>query len=380
MSIALPVLLIPALGIAAYFVFCSDDKDGITTPSIGASTFTPHNVTRKAKALDDLLAMRAGQIADVDIAEMNLLCATGLPGAENLDIDGSLAKLDQWAVRVRSATKRHLYRAHDPRWADHYKHSEDWLRAEFLAQVLQEDCGVRYNMERIRNIDFRNAKDLFIHGMIGNENGGTCASMPVLYVAVGRRLGYPLKLVLTKGHVFARWDGADGTFNIETTGDGGTDSYPDEYYGTWPLKWTPQEKKASRYLISLSPAEELASFLASRAHCLLDNGRTREALDAYSAARRLAPKDPTYLAWARQAERRVRPPALAGPTGFRPPSRPHRDPMLDVERINAMNRASMRRMMQPPRPGAPGAPWPQAAQAGVSRPSEPIQPAQPPKP
>ena len=29
---------------------------------------------------------------------------------------------------------------------------------------------------------------------------GTCSSLPVLQVAVGRRLGYPLKLVTTKGH------------------------------------------------------------------------------------------------------------------------------------------------------------------------------------
>ncbi len=40
--------------------------------------------------------------------------------------------------------------------------------------------------------------------MIADDNGGTCVSMPVLYTAVARRLGYPVKLVLAKGHAFCR--------------------------------------------------------------------------------------------------------------------------------------------------------------------------------
>jgi hypothetical protein len=34
------------------------------------------------KSLDGLLAMSPSQLCHIDIAEMNLLCATGLPGAE----------------------------------------------------------------------------------------------------------------------------------------------------------------------------------------------------------------------------------------------------------------------------------------------------------
>jgi hypothetical protein len=50
---------------------------------------------------------------------------------------------------------------------------------------------------------------LFLHGLTQGR-GGTCLSMPVAYVAVGRRLGYPLKLVTAKGHLFARWESLDG--------------------------------------------------------------------------------------------------------------------------------------------------------------------------
>lgn len=381
-SIALPILTVAALIVAAYLVFSNTPPPSPPTPTAGAHTAPA--VTRKAASLDELLAMTPEQLAGVDIAEMNLLCAAGLPGGENIDIGRCLRKLDEWAAKVRAETERHLYRAHDPRWAEHYRHSENWLRAEFLAQVLQEDCGVHYNMERVRNIDFTNARDLFIHGMIDDDNGGTCSSMPVLYVAVGRRLGYPLKLVQTKAHVFVRWDDGHERFNIETTSNGGVDSYPDEYYRNWPEKWTPAEERNNRYLISLSPAEELAQFLASRGHCLLDTGRAKAAFDAYALARKLAPQDPAYPSWMRQAEARLRPPVYAGRPPHRGPDIYQNDSLADIDRITAINQASTHLCQ-----GFGGqvqgmAPQPSgmqpAAQPGAPNPYQPYQPPVPRRP
>lgn len=46
---------------------------------------------------------------------------------------------------------------------------------------------------------------------------------------------------------------------------------------------------ASReYLVSLTPAEELAVFMAARGHCYMDLRRFGEALDAYKVMARLA--------------------------------------------------------------------------------------------
>ncbi len=248
-------------------------------------------------SLDDLLKLSPDELAQVDIALVNLLCATDLPGAENLDVRHCLETLDQWTARVRETTERHLYRVTDPRYADHYHHSEAYLRAEFLAQVLQTKCGVHYNMERVENIDFTNARDLFIHGMINDPNGGTCASMPVLYVAVGRRLGYPLKLGATRAHLFVRWDGPDERFNIETSGDGFS-SFPDDYYKSWPLESTDDQIRKRGYLVSLSPVEELAQFMSLRGSCLTCNHRMEDAFNAYSVAHRYAPSNELYAVWA----------------------------------------------------------------------------------
>jgi tetratricopeptide (TPR) repeat protein len=272
-------------------------------PSPSASRVPVSPDVPRTSALQELLAKSPRELEGTDVASMNLACAEGLPGSEKLDIPRCLAKLDEWARKVKSETDRHLYRAHDPKYALHYRNSENYLRAEMLIQVLTEDCKVHYNRKRIREVDFKNSKDLFIHGMIDDTNGGTCASMPVLYVAVGRRLGYPLKLVVGKNHVFARWEDPKGgeRFNIEVTN--GMTSESDDHYRTWPEKVTPKEEKDCRLLVSLSPAEELALFLASRAHCLFDLGRFSEARGAYAQACWLDPENMSHRGWVSEAAR-----------------------------------------------------------------------------
>jgi len=246
-------------------------------------------------------------IEGYDIAALNLLCAQGLPGAEGWDERRMLDWLDQAAHTVHFETRRHWYRFTEA--PSLYNNSAAYFCCYFLLQTLQEDLGVRYNPARIRDSkfqdpkcfdpDFRDSRDLFIHGMIDGP-GGTCASMPVMYVAVGRRLGYPLKLVQTRGHLFARWNDPEGkcfgfpdTFNVEGAGEG-IASYDDEHYKTWPEPWTEIDRAEGWYLKSMTPREELASFLAMRGDCLTDNRRLGEAVQAYAWASAIAPEDKRY--------------------------------------------------------------------------------------
>lgn len=270
----------------------------------------------KLPSLGDLYSMSDEQLEALDIAVLNLRCAEGLPGAEKLDIQKCRRQLDEWAGKVRFETERHLYRVHDPRYADHYRNSEAYLRASMMLQVLQEDCGVHYNHDRIRDIDFTNSQDLFIHGIIGSENGGTCVSMPVLYTTIGRRLGYPIKLVLARQHVFCRWDGPKEKFNIEGSGEGFA-AHEDEYYMKFPMPITKKEVRAGIYLRSLSPREELAVFLEARGYCLEDIGRFDESYVAYSMANHLAPKIPQYEDHLIMALRKQHQAKLMAAVGFR---------------------------------------------------------------
>jgi hypothetical protein len=187
----------------------------LASPSgVAQEAATPSRLPVRGKSepqsLAELLVLPQTDLAHVDIALVNLRCAEGLPGSEKIDAAAILRQLDAWATLVKVETDRHLYRVKDPRYADHYRHSETYFRIELLLQTLQEDLGVRYHPDRLYSPDASDSRDQFIHGAMDKARGGTCASMPVLYIAVGRRLGYPLELVMARGHLFCRWDDGKG--------------------------------------------------------------------------------------------------------------------------------------------------------------------------
>jgi hypothetical protein len=246
-------------------------------------------------------------LGKLDVGTLNLKCAEGLPGAEDLDVPKQQAWLDEAARQVDLQTRARFEEF--TRNPGAFDNSLGHFCCHYLLRTLQELLGVKYNPARVTdsdfqnplciNPDFRDARDLFIHGMMGGP-GGTCASMPVLYVAVGRRRGYPLKLVEAPGHLFFRWDDPEGkrfgvpeVLNVEGAGDG-IGFYPDDFYRTWPREWRPIEENSGCYLKSLSPAEELAGFLATRGSCLKDNGRLEEATQSFIWATQLVPDDPRY--------------------------------------------------------------------------------------
>lgn len=249
-----------------------------------------------------------------DIAAANLRCATGLTAGSSLDIHRSVATLDAWAQQVKRETERHLYRFH--RNPAEFENSEGYFRMLMMAVVLHEDFGVRYNPNLISPASasaadyqfFANPRDVFIHGLLGDQRTGTCSSMPVLYVALGCRLGYPLKLVTTKAHLFIRWEGNGERFNLEATGKG-MNRYDDEHYKQWPFPVTEEEIRNDGYLKSLTPDEEHAVFLSIRGHCLMSANRYEEAAKAYAEAAKLAPAARGYRLLFENASRHVQ---LAG--------------------------------------------------------------------
>ena len=221
-----------------------------------------------------------------DIAEINLLAAQGLPGSENLDVEKSIKTLDRWSAWVKHETDRQLYRFQKE--PAKYSNSEAYFRMLIMVCTLQEDFKVCYNKDpKLRagpkeslpdNFSFfANSQDLFVHGLTGGAHQGTCASLPVLYVAIGRRLGYPLKLVECKEHLFVRWEDTRERFNIEGT-NRGLNCYPDSEYMEWPWPISKEEMETGMYMKSLSPKRELAGFMESRALCLRQHKQNKQQL------------------------------------------------------------------------------------------------------
>lgn len=204
--------------------------------------------------LNELVGNSDEILAQLDVAAMNLACAAGLPGSENIDVAFCLQTLDRWANQVANYTSQHLHKIGD--------RSLNYFRSLCLVTVLERDLGMTYNPARREGGPYE-SPDLFIHGILEGE-GGTCASLPVVVAAVGRRLGYPIRLVSAFSHTFARWESEDERFNIESHGIG-MNCYPDDYYRHEKRQMTPEQERDCCCLQSKTPRHELAMFLTDRA-------------------------------------------------------------------------------------------------------------------
>ena len=237
-----------------------------------------------------LLEMSESELAEVDIAEVNLAMAVGLPTDEHLYVPALLQKLDEWAELVRINTEHWWPRFEENR--AEYDNSPAKFRILSMVTVLQRDLGVRYNLAFSEGeYDASDSRNLFLHGVL-TGHGGTCVTMPVLYIAIGRRLGYPLELVGAKEHLFVRWEEPGGErFNIECTSPG-FEPRDDEYYHRYPRPLSDKELASGMFLRNFTPREQLAVFLKERAQCCMDNFQLAEGVEAYHYADRLAPKLP----------------------------------------------------------------------------------------
>jgi len=286
----------------------------VSGPVAAAVSFfmTRANPQHRPLSLAELLKISSERQTLAPVAELNLLCAQGLEAGNGPDLAQCQSTISLWAKHVQSETERHRYRfTKNPA---EFENSEGFFKMLMLAVVLAEDYNVHYDERRKSAPDsaaaadgfFSEPKSVFLHGLLGPERQGTCSSLPVLFVAIGRELGYPLKLVTTKSHMFVRWEGAAERFNIEASGNHGLNRFPDEYYRHWPFEVTPAEEKAEGYLKSLTPSEEFAVFLSIRGMCLRDMGRLPEAVDAFAGAARLAPSCRSYREMLASLQARLR--------------------------------------------------------------------------
>jgi hypothetical protein len=249
-----------------------------------------------ALTLGRLMEMTPEELASVDIAEANLLCAQGLPGSENLNIKGKLRQFDDWVDRVDLETRRNFHR-----FKEHpaeYENSEIYYRMGMIVTVLQQDFGVHYNPDlmdvpeaKVDEAFLSNPSNMMLTGLLSDKRMGTCSSMPVLYAAIGRRLHYPVHLVSAKDHLFVRWElpGNAGHVNIEGTGRGFA-LQPDEHYTT-SRAMTAAEINGGVHMKSLTPAQELAVFLMTRGGALQYHKRLAESAVAYAHAAVLWPEN-----------------------------------------------------------------------------------------
>lgn len=260
----------------------------------------------------ELMEMQKGDLERVDIARMNIICARAAFQGKGPDIDACLRQIDVWAERVKKAET--VYRKAFERNPARYDNSYAKFRAVNLVLTIKEDFKCRYQRALIESGAmndvqsprfFRNPDDVFITGLLRNRRG-TCSSYPVLIASLGRRLGYPIYLKMSYGHLFCFWDDGVERFNLDTNGEG-VDTPSDGYYFSDPIHGlkgrTSDEMANDRVMVRLDNRDVLGVFLETAGYSLEAQRALPEAQGHYLAALRFRPK---CLNLQRLAVRRVR--------------------------------------------------------------------------
>lgn len=266
---------------------------------LGSGNGAPTRRNLQIPTLAEMLEMGPAELSRLDVGLRNLLCATGLPGAEDMDFPECMRRLEALKEHVHRRTERDLVRFRENPAQFNFPRActENFFRIITFVCALKDDGRLHYNPERTdgkgENVPF-DSKDMLINGLLGDERIGTCNSIPVVIVAVGRRLGYPLYLSTTRHHVWARWDGGGERFNIEASCPGGFTDFDDEYFRNTPFPMRQVDIESGYYLRNFTPADETALFLFSRAWVLEDHQRFEEGLPAWAKCCFLAPTEPMY--------------------------------------------------------------------------------------
>jgi Transglutaminase-like superfamily len=240
----------------------------------------------------DWCSLSDEQLAGQDIAEVNLSCAVGLPGAEELNVSACLRTLEQWTDRVRLGISNAMRnRARIPEYFDL---SDAEYRILTIFAVLYRHLGLTVNLDCLVPDyvhDAGDARKHFLHAVLLDEYPATCCTAAILFAAIGRRLGYPIRLVKSREHLFCRWVGSDGErFNLEATNQGYYRT-SDEYYLDWPKPIYREALRCGIFHTDLTPRQELGLFLHLRGICLRWNFRPEEAVELSHYATQSDPRD-----------------------------------------------------------------------------------------
>ncbi len=158
-----------------------------------------------------------------------------------------------------------------------------------LNSYFYRDEGFHYDRSDTAHTKVEN---FYLNGVLDTKQG-TCFNLPMLYMAVAQRLGYPVYPVLAPEHVFLRFvSPLLKEQNIEATEGGGYS--PDEDY-IRRLNISAKGLKSGAYLRTLTYRQYLAALLQVNAVTLGQRGQLDKAIRYMEKAVRLHPQSaPTY--------------------------------------------------------------------------------------
>lgn len=216
----------------------------------------------ETEAEKELEAMLAGPEDKIDLALANWLVIADLPPYKDLTRDQYFAMLDETTNRVRGMieqARRHPLMAGDlsdpARLAHVFCSAMIALGIDYADEfkVYTEGPGDALPL-------YRDTDNVFIAGLLKTRKG-SCVSMPMLYLVIGKRLDLPVHLVNVGQHTFIRWEQPGYRMNIETTIVRQVAMTPDEDNFLEVEHLTREELEGTNDLKNMSKRNVIASLL-----------------------------------------------------------------------------------------------------------------------
>lgn len=246
----------------------------------------------------ELEKMLASKDESIDLALANWLVVADIPQFAGVTREAYFKILDGMVEEVRRDMARRkevaISKGKNPNDPDvrcsvfcgsvvalGFDYAEDFRQHDLTPQRLQALHG--------------DGDKVFLAGLLRSRRG-SCVSMPLIYLVIGQRLGFPVHLVAIGKHYFIRWQEPGYRMNIETTIVDRVAVTPDDSVYIQDEGLT-RDKLRGSDLRNLSNQEVLGQLLFTRSAYWVMSGersKTRSWADL-SRAFHLAPDDPAIV-------------------------------------------------------------------------------------
>jgi hypothetical protein len=202
----------------AFSMFSRSNDDAALEQAVlgptGFGQFPP-----QTEAERELEKMLRGKEEAIDLALANWLIAADVPNFADMTREWFFRELDRMIDRVRREMARMEGVA---RSRGQNPNDPDTRCAIFCNAVikLQFDYTEEFRQQPLTPLQNKafhaDPNNTFLAGLLRTRRG-SCVSMPLIYLVIGQRLGFPIHLVALGDHYFVRWEGPGYRMNIEAT-------------------------------------------------------------------------------------------------------------------------------------------------------------------
>ena len=240
----------------------------------------------------ELEKMLQGKDEEIDLTLANWLLVADIPEFSGMTRQEYLAQLDAMEKQVRSEMERMrgVALSRGKNLDDPDVRCSIFCNAVLKLKLVyrEEFASTRLTPELLRGL-YSDPNNLFLAGLIRTRRG-SCVSMPLIYLVLGQRLGFPVNLVGVGRHTFIRWQEHNYRMNVETTIVQSVKVTPDDSVYIEQEGLRPDEIRGN-VLRNMTRREVLGeAFYARAAYWRVNSEATKECYDI-SRARHLSPDD-----------------------------------------------------------------------------------------